>query len=101
MLILGIALGATRLDGGARGTMRDLFDIFRIGPTGASWCEEAPDAATAMKRAAARSAAEHCEYLVVSEATGEKISLPYKPKQITDASARSWVEKHERLVATL
>ena len=38
--------------------MRDLFDIFRIGPGGATWCEEAGDAATAMRRAAARANAE-------------------------------------------
>ena len=79
--------------------MRELFDIFRIGPNGATWCEEASDAATAMKRAAARSLAERCEYLVVSEATGEKVSLPYKPQPATDASMSSWLEKQEKFAA--
>jgi hypothetical protein len=71
--------------------MRDLFDIFRIGPSGATWCEEAGDAATAMRRAAARANAEHCEYLIVSEATGERTS--YRPQQANEPCANSWAEK--------
>ena len=81
--------------------MQDLFDIFRMGPGGATWCEEVPDAATAMRRAAARSIADHCEYLIVSEATGEKTSLPYRPQMTTDTRVSSWVEKHEMLVGTI
>jgi hypothetical protein len=76
---------------GLGGKMRDLFDIFRIGPGGATWCEEAGDAATAMRRAAARANAEHCEYLIVSESTGERTS--YRPQQADESRVNSWVEK--------
>ena len=71
--------------------MLDLFDIFRIGPGGATWCAEAGDAATAMRRAASLANAEHCEYLIVSEATGERTS--YRPLQANEPRVNSWAEK--------
>jgi hypothetical protein len=71
--------------------MQDLFDIFRIVPGGATWCEEASDASTALRRAAARSNADHCEYLIVSEVTGERTS--YRPQQVNQTRLNSWVEK--------
>jgi hypothetical protein len=75
-------------------TMRDLFDIFLIAPGGPIWCEEAGDAATAIRRAAARSNADHCEYLIVSELTGERISLANRPQPASESQVNAWVEKH-------
>jgi hypothetical protein len=74
---------------GLGGKMLDLFDIFRIGPGGATWCAEASDAATAMRRAASLANTEHCEYLIVSEATGERTS--YRPQQANEPRVNSWV----------
>src|SRR3979411_3497250 len=58
------------------------FDIFKVDSSGLRWLEAVADLDTAKARLSIVAAAPPCEYVILNQMTGEKISIQPKSKRI-------------------